>query len=418
VAPNDPPADNDPFGNDPFGELSKLFGSLGLGGSPFGAASGDAWVTARQIAQGVANDGASEPNLDPLVRMAIIDLARVADLHIRQVPGIRLSSAVNVQPVSRTEWTNTSLDTYKPFFERFGEAVGSAGIDQVPADDPLGMMMGQMLGSLGPMMVAASAGSMIGHLGQRALGQYDLPVPRPGDNVLVIPTSIDAAAAEWDVPVDELRLVTLVHELAAHSVLSTPHVQKRLEALFLDFASAFRPNVELIGERFGNLTDLSQLAEISEQFSDPQALLDMMRSPAHDLLVPQLDALVAVVLGYVDNAVARACTSLTPNHDRIRLAMRDRITSVTPADRFMERLLGIDIDESTLERGDRFIAGVVDRAGDEGLERLWADELDLPTAAEVDAPGLWLARIGLDPDLPGGADLEIPDDISSLDDLD
>ncbi len=420
MTPNDPPGGDDPFGRDPFGELSKLFGSLGMGGmgGPIFGGGGDPWATARQIAQGVANEGASEPNLDPLVRMAFIDLARVADLHVREVPGIRLSSQVTVQPVSRTEWTNTSLDTYKPFFERFGEAVGSAGAEQMPADDPLGMMMGQMLGALGPMMVAASAGSMIGHLGQRALGQYDLPVPRPGNKVLLVPTSIDAAAEEWGVPVDELRLVAIVHELAAHSVLSTPHVQKRLEALFLDFASAFRPNVELIGERFGNLTDLSQLAEVSEQLSDPEALLDMMRSPAHDLLVPQLDALVAVVLGYVDSAVARACATLTPNHPRIRASMRERTTSVAPADRFMERLLGIDIDAGTLERGDQFIAGIVERAGDEGLERLWADELDLPTAAEVDAPGLWLARIGLDPDLPGGADLEIPDDLSSLDDLD
>ncbi len=296
--------------------------------------------------------------------------------------------------------------------------MGSAGADQIPAGDPLGMMMSQMLSSLGPMMVAASAGSMIGHLGQRALGQYDLPVPRPGDKVLVIPTSIDAAAAEWNVPVDELRLVTLVHELAAHAVLATPHVRKRLDSLFIDFASAFRPNVELIGEQFGNLTDLSQLAEVSEQLGDPEALLDMMRSPTHDLLVPQLDALVAVVLGFVDTAVSRACAGLVPSQERIRSAMRDRTLSVTPADRFMERLLGIDIDESTLERGDRFMAGIVERAGDDALERLWADDLDLPTAAEVDAPGLWLARIGLDPDLPGGADLEIPDDISSLDDLD
>lgn len=430
MTPNDPPADDNPSGSDPFGELSKLLGQLGLGGAGGvqgglgalgalgGLGGGDPWTNARQLAQSVANEGSSADNLDPLVRIAITDLSRVADMHIRQVPGIRLSSSVAVRPVSRSEWTDTSLDIYKPFFQQFGDAIGSAGVDQIPAGDPLGMMMSQMLGSLGPMMVATSAGSMIGHLGQRALGQYDLPVPRPGNDVLVVPSTIDASAQEWGVPVDELRLVTLIHELAAHAVLATPHVQKRLEALFLDFASAFRPNVEMIGEQFGNLTDLSELANISEKLSDPQMLLDMMRSPAHDLLVPQLDALVAVVLGYVDTAVARACINLVPSSDRIRSAMRERTLGVTPADRFMERLLGIDIDQSTLDRGDNFITGIVERAGDDALERLWADDLDLPTAAEVDAPGLWLARIGLDPDLPGGADMEIPDDISSLDDLD
>ena len=39
--------------------------------------------------------------------------------------------------------------------------------------------------------------------------------------------------------------------------------------------------------------------------------------------------------------------------------------------------------------------GVLERADESALARLWADELWLPTPAEVDAPGLWLARIGL-----------------------
>jgi hypothetical protein len=41
------------------------------------------------------------------------------------------------------------------------------------------------------------------------------------------------------------------------------------------------------------------------------------------------------------------------------------------------------------------VQGVIERAGDDALTRLLGDELDLPTPAEVDAPGLWLARIGL-----------------------
>ena len=41
---------------------------------------------------------------------------------------------------------------------------------------------------------------------------------------------------------------------------------------------------------------------------------------------------------------------------------------------------------------------MVERAGPEGLERLWKSERNLPTPAEVDAPGLWLARIELPED--------------------
>lgn len=59
---------------------------------------------------------------------------------------------------------------------------------------------------------------------------------------------------------------------------------------------------------------------------------------------------------------------------------------------------------------------MVERAGIEGLDRLWADEADLPTPAELDAPGLWLARLGVDFELP--TDIEAPDDLSGLDDPD
>jgi uncharacterized protein (DUF2342 family) len=122
------------------------------------------------------------------------------------------------------------------------------------------------------------------------------------------------------------------------------------------------------------------------------------------------------VLGFVSHTVDSIAVGLIRSHPIVKERMRERWTDVAPADRFMERLLGLEIDEHTLSRGDLFIQGVVDRAGDDGLRRLWADELDMPTAAEVDAPGLWLARIGLSDD-DEQLGLEVPDDLSGLDDL-
>ncbi len=424
---------DDPLGGDnfDFNDLSKMFAQLSgaFGAGPGGPMGGiDPWEQAEQLAAAVASDGGAEPNLDPIVRMAVEDLVRVAELHVRQIDGLRLATDVNVQATSRSEWVSKSFAAYRPFFERFGEAIGNANqslIAEQSASDPFSAMFGQMFTAMGPMMVAASAGSMIGHLAQRALGQYDLPIPRDTNEagnltntVLVLPAAIDAVADELGVPAEELRLWVLVRELVAHAVLSTPHVARQLDALFVDFASGFRPDAEAIQDTVGNITDLSQLQELSETLGDPEAVLSMMRSPAQDLLVPRIDALVATVLGYIDHVVEDITSMLVPSHDEIRAAMRERTIDTTPADRFMERLLGIEITASTLDRGAAFIDGIVERAGVEGLARLWSDELDLPTAAEVDAPGLWLARIGLDPDLPGGSGFEVPDDLSGLDDLD
>ena len=70
------------------------------------------------------------------------------------------------------------------------------------------------------------------------------------------------------------------------------------------------------------------------------------------------------------------------------------------AERFIEQLLGLRLDREHYERGEAFCRGVIERAGMEGLNRLWESRAMLPTPNELDAPGLWLARIDL-PDLDG-----------------
>jgi len=110
----------DPMGNPfeglPFfGDLAKLLGQQG----------GMAWDSARQLAISVATDGQSETNVDPSDRIAIEQLARVADLHVADVTGLSTSAAgraVTVLPVNRTRWVMDTLDAYRPLVERLAGA--------------------------------------------------------------------------------------------------------------------------------------------------------------------------------------------------------------------------------------------------------------------------------------------------------
>jgi uncharacterized protein (DUF2342 family) len=54
------------------------------------------------------------------------------------------------------------------------------------------------------------------------------------------------------------------------------------------------------------------------------------------------------------------------------------------------------LDQEDVDRGAAFVQGVLERSGELDLARLWIDEKHLPTPAEVEAPGLWLARIDLE----------------------
>jgi uncharacterized protein (DUF2342 family) len=76
-------------------------------------------------------------------------------------------------------------------------------------------------------------------------------------------------------------------------------------------------------------------------------------------------------------------------------ALRRRRVTADPSDRFVERLFGLELTQAHYDRATAFVDGVVERAGSDALERMWRSERELPTPAEIDAPGLWLARIDL-----------------------
>ena len=108
-----------------------------------------------------------------------------------------------------------------------------------------------------------------------------------------------------------------------------------------------------------------------------------------------MTALVAAITGYVDHTMDRIGAELIGSYGRLAEALRRHRVEASESDRFVERLLGLELDQDQYERGAAFAAGVVERAGTDGLRRLFSDPANLPTPAEVDAAGLWLARIDL-----------------------
>ncbi len=398
----------DPFGGVPFfADLAKMLASQG----PV------SWDAARQLAGSIATGGESEPNVDPADRIQLEQLARVADLHVGATTGLSTSASgrgLTVVPVTRTQWLQRSFDTYKPLVDAIAGAVAPAsGTDLAAPPDPsaldedpdaaMGAWLGSIMQMLSPMMLGMTAGSMLGHLATRSLGQYDLPVPGAvgTDEVLVVPRNIDELGAEWSLDRDELRLWVCVHEVAHHAVLNVPHVRARLTDLLVRFASGFEPDTSALEDRLGSFdpADPNGLMAMQNMFSDPEVLVGAMRSPAQLEVTPQLDALVAAIVGYVDWVMDTVGTKLMASYDRITEAMRRRRVEAAAADRFVGQLLGLDLTQALYDRGETFVAGVVERAGPEGLDRLWRSERELPTPAEIDAPGLWLARIDLPDDL-------------------
>ena len=367
--------------------------------------------TARQLAHTIANDGESEPNIDPTDRIAVEQLVRVAELQVAQATDLTVGP-VSVDVGNRSQWADRTIADYRPLFETLTESM-AAGMQlptDLPADDPMAAMLGNLTKLMGPMMMGMTTGSMIGHLARRAMGGFELPVPRPTDQpILISLRNVDTFGDDWSIERDDLRLWVCLHEVTHHAVLGVPHVRDRLSDLLQRHAAAFDADPDRLGRQLGGVDPMAgpeALAELQSSLSDPDLILGAVRSPAQDAIQPDLTALVAAITGYVDWVMDSIGANLIGSYSMVTEALRRRRVEADASDRFVERILGLELDADQYDRGTRFADGVVERAGPEGLRRLFAEPSNLPTPAEVDAPGLWLARI----DLPG--DLG-PDDESA-----
>jgi putative hydrolase len=376
-----------------FGDLAKLFSQQG----PIG------WDAARQLALSIATDGGEEGNVDPLERIRLEQLARIAELHVGNATGLPTSfggTGVSIVPVTRGQWATTTLESWRPLFERLASSLTPPAPPTTPdPSDPLSFMA-PLMAMMGPMMMGMTAGSMIGHLSRRSFGQYDLPVPRRAkDDLMVIPANFETFASEWSIPADDLRLWVCAQEIAMHSVLRIPHVRATVEEFLSAYAAGFEPDPNALEDRLGSMefdmSDPSSMSGMQSMFGDPELLLGAIQSQAQRDMLPKFEALIAAMVGYVDHIVDAVGSSLLSNTTMISEAVRRRRVEADDSDRFVERLFGLELTQATYDRGAAFVAGIVERAGNDGLVRLWESERTLPTPAELEAPGLWLARIEL-----------------------
>jgi uncharacterized protein (DUF2342 family) len=131
---------------------------------------------------------------------------------------------------------------------------------------------------------------------------------------------------------------------------------------------------------------------------DPSLLgeTEVRPSPELEKVRAQLAALTAAIAGYAEYVTSVVASRLIGGHAPIGEAMRRRRVSRGEGERVAEALFGLHLDQEDVDRGAAFVQGVLERADELGLARLWTDEKHLPTPAEIDAPGLWLARIDLE----------------------
>ena len=387
--PNDFSASGIPF----FEQIAKAMSSAG----PV------QWDMARQFAMMTATNSNAEPNVEPTSRIAIHQLASVADLHVRDVTGLSTSDTTQppaIDVVTRSTWVHHTIEAFKFYFSDFtGNSVSTNSAESLELEsNGMDAMMSNLTKMMAPAMLGMSVGSMIGQLSLRTFGQYDLPLPRePKSQLLFVARNCEEFANDWSIKVEDMQMWLLIQELTFHSLFRINFVRDAVTNLVKQHVAGFQPNPNALGQRLTNIdvTDTDPAAMMQKLLGDPALLLGNERSIKQQALAPKLDAIICAIICYVDHVVDTVANRILGNGAQISEAFRRRRVESSSQDQYVERLFGIYLTDDQIDRGDKFIAGVIERAGETGLTRLWARDGNLPTPNEIAAPGLWIERINL-----------------------
>jgi putative hydrolase len=358
------------------------------------------WEVARQVARSVALEDGTEVPPEPAAPSEFAELARAAQTHVAELTGLAASLATPVQVVGASDWAELHLTALRPVLEALARNLGESFQEQIQAGIDTGELgrtdpITGLLPMLAPVLLGLQAGAMVGYLAHHALGRYDLPLPTADKPTLCfVARHIDDFESAWSLARADLRFYLAVHEVVHAATRTVPWVRERLVRLSSDYVSAYHLDPTLLETRLGEF-DASNPQAFESLAAQPEELLGAMRTPVQDAIQERLRVFTAVLEGYGDTILEQVAQKLVPSYAQIHEAMQRHRIERGEAGQFIESLLGLDLGRDDYARGHAFCTGVIERAGLDGLNRLWTDESMIPTPAELEAPGLWLARIDL-----------------------
>jgi len=298
-----------------------------------------------------------------------------------ELPGVVERAAI----VDRAGWVRANVST-------FAALIGTIEGDLLDQVVPVGGGLGAATMAIANRFVTTrQLGFLLGFLGQRVLGQYDLALlsaEAKDGRLLFVEENIRATAASLGVPVGPFRTWIALHETThafefeAHPWLR-PYLAGRLErqlSLFSRDASSLGRDAlrglgrALRGEGDGHWMERLMGDEQRRLFRETQAVMSLLE-------------------GFSDYVMDEVGRDLVPDVERISARFHERRQRRTQFERAILRLTGMDLKLEQYRAGERFVRAIATSAGPGALARLWDGPETLPTADEIATPGRWIARV-------------------------
>ncbi len=285
--------------------------------------------------------------------------------------------------VNRQGWAKANIVTFEQLIDRLEPQVRSATGDR-------GVATG-LARAANRFVTTQQLGFLLGYLGTRVLGQYDIALlsaeANPG-KLLFVEDNIRLTAANLGIRPSDFRTWIVLHE-ATHAFefeandWVRPYIRERLEQQLAGVLDQAR---EIQAGGIGGL-----LERVREARDNP---LSALMTPEQRRLFEEMQRVMSLLEGFSDWVMDEVGAQVLPNVQQIRDRFEARRSQRRGAlDRIVARVTGLDLKLEQYRRGERFVSGVAAVGGKAAIEMLWSGAWALPSEAELADPNAWVSRV-------------------------
>jgi len=360
------------------------------------------WQLAARVGRRVA--GGSELPARAAWSRQFTELSTTADQAVAEYTGLGGDLPPPVaEPLDRGQWVEANLATLRRILRPLAEKVAERKAWKASGPMPAAMRTSTRA------IAGAQAGTLLGYVGQRVLGQYDLPMPGPdqaastnGDSALavrahgegtvwyVVPNIVATERRHRFRPGD-FRLWIALHETThRRQFRGVPWLPGHIQGLLDEYLGSVEVDDEALRRLTQRLQGLARRVIAGEKIE----LLDLLVTPEQRAIVDRVQATMTVLEGHGEFVMDQLGDRLVPDHQHMHDTLRARRNAPGAAERLIQQLLGFRQKLDQYAMGEKFVRRLFERGGMATVNRVFAEPAALPTLDEVRDPDRWLARAG------------------------
>jgi coenzyme F420 biosynthesis associated uncharacterized protein len=346
---------------------------------PFAAERLIDWHTATLVGDRVAGTGTM---LSAVERARLVEdfgeLVPQSEVLVREFAGLSGEYRARAWVMTRRQWLEANLGGFERVLEPFARKIVAH-----QGEGALARVRRTVLG--------AQVGGLLGYLGHRVLGQYDILLP-PDDAGLLYFVGPNVAGLERRLgfPAREFRQWLSLHE-TCHLVQfsAAPWLRGYVTGLMHDYLSTVELDPGWLLHSIRRAFD-----ELRSGRTEHRGFgwIFLLMTPDQRELLRRMQAVMSLLEGHANFVMDSVAEDRIPQAAWFRRTLHER-RNRTGVEKAFQKAIGFDVKVRQYDIGERFVATVVQTVGMERFNRAWERAESLPTIDEIRHPEAWVSRV-------------------------